>query len=79
MEQKLKEFIFQMKIPYTYPYVESLLELQWEYISLERIPMKRFENNQMVSIEDPTDKSKTRIIITQTHPSDEKAVYYKTD
>ena len=43
------------------------------------IPMKRFENNQMVSIEDPTDKSKTRIIITQTHPSDEKAVYYKTD
>ena len=43
------------------------------------IPMKRFENNQMVSIEDPTDKSKTRIIITQTHPSDEKAVYYKID
>lgn len=43
------------------------------------IPMKRFENNQMVSIEDPTDKSKTRIIITQTYPSDEKAVYYKTD
>ena len=43
------------------------------------IPMKRFENNQMVSIEDPTDKSKTRIIITQTHPSDEKAVYYKKD
>ena len=43
------------------------------------IPMKRFENNQMVSIEDPTDKSKTRIIITQTHPFDEKAVYYKTD
>lgn len=41
--------------------------------------MKRSENNQMVSIEDPTDKSKTRIIITQTHPSDEKAVYYKTD
>ena len=43
------------------------------------IPMKRFENNQMVSIEDPTDKSKTRIIITQTHPYDEKAVYYKID
>ena len=43
------------------------------------IHMKRFENNQMVSIEDPTDKSKTRIIITQTHPSDEKAVYYKID
>ena len=43
------------------------------------IPMKRFENNQMVSIEDPTDKSKTRIIITQTHPSDEKSVYYKID
>lgn len=43
------------------------------------IPMKRFENNQMVSIEDPTDKSKTRITITQTHPSDEKTVYYKTD
>lgn len=43
------------------------------------IPMKRFENNQIVSIEDPTDKSKTRIIITQTHPSDEKAVYYKID
>ena len=43
------------------------------------IPMKRFENNQMVSIEDPTDKSKARIIITQTHPSDEKAVYYKID
>ena len=43
------------------------------------IPMKRFENNKMVSIEDPTDKSKTRIIITQTHPSDEKAVYYKID
>ena len=43
------------------------------------IPMKRFENNQMVSIEDPTDKSKTRIIITQAHPSDEKAVYYKID
>ena len=43
------------------------------------IPMKRFENNQMVSIEDPTDKSKTRIIITQTHPSDEKPVYYKID
>ena len=43
------------------------------------IPMKRFENNQMVSFEDPTDKSKTRIIITQTHPSDEKAVYYKID
>lgn len=43
------------------------------------IPMKRLENNQMVSIEDPTDKSKTRIIITQTHPSDEKAVYYKID
>lgn len=43
------------------------------------IPMKRFENNQMVSIEDPTDKSKTRIIITQTHPSDGKAVYYKID
>lgn len=43
------------------------------------IPMKRFENNQMVSIEDPTDKSKTRITITQTHPYDEKAVYYKID
>lgn len=43
------------------------------------IPMKRFDNNQMVSIEDPADKSKTRIIITQTHPSDEKAVYYKID
>ena len=43
------------------------------------IPMKRLENNQMISIEDPTDKSKTRIIITQTHPSDEKAVYYKID
>lgn len=43
------------------------------------IPMKRFENNKIVSIEDPTDKSKTRIIITQTHPSDEKAVYYKID
>ena len=43
------------------------------------IPMKRFENNKMVSIEDPTDKSKTRIIITQTHPYDEKAVYYKID
>ncbi len=43
------------------------------------IPMKRLENNQMVSIEDPTDKSKTRITITQTHPSDEKAVYYKID
>ena len=43
------------------------------------IPMKRFENNQIISIEDPTDKSKTRIIITQTHPSDEKAVYYKID
>lgn len=49
------------------------------YPSETSIPMKRFENNQMVSIEDPTDKSKTRIIITQTHPSDEKAVYYKTD
>jgi len=43
------------------------------------IPMKRFENNQMVSIEDPTDKSKTRIIITQSHPSDEKIVFYKID
>ena len=43
------------------------------------IPMKRFENNKIVSIEDPTDKSKTRIIITQTHPSDEKPVYYKID
>ena len=43
------------------------------------IPMKRFENNQMASIEDPTDKSKTRITITQTYPSDEKNVYYKID
>ena len=34
------------------------------YPSETSIPMKRFENNQMVSIEDPTDKSKTRIIIT---------------
>jgi len=43
------------------------------------IPMKRFENNQMVSIEDPTDKSKTRIIIVQQSPSDGKGVFYKID
>ena len=43
------------------------------------IPMKRFENNKMVSIEDPTDKSKTRIIIVQQSPSDGKGVFYKID
>ena len=43
------------------------------------IPMKRFENNQMVSIEDPTGKSKTRIIIVQQSPSDGKGVFYKID